>query len=410
MMKALYREGGAALRIGILAEPDAQNFIETHAEALDGALKEIPMSDVMRRRLTESNYVFSGIKAFHEANEAFPSMLDEKGNRKPFEQFLNDVRSINDKYNKHYLRAEYGFVDASAQMAAKWEQFAEDGERYDLQYRTAGDDRVRPEHAALNNVTLPFADPFWREFYPPNGWNCRCTVVQVRKNKYPTTPHEEAMNRGEEALANDKHRMFRFNPGIEQKAIPDYNPYTISRCCNCDAAKGKLSTARPLDQDLCNACQLVRSMDYEEIETERGRVRVHEKHGQNERADNIEIARYLANKYGRNIVLRQQIPGQKNYDATDLTLGKKQEYKRNNTATYSAIDKAVRKAKDQADSIVLHVTSDIDYDTLSKAIHDRLWKAENVTEVMIIRNGKDVTYTREQMLKNDFKIKWDDFR
>lgn len=126
----------------------------------------------MRERLTRSNYIFSGIKTFHELNEAFPSMLDENGNKKPFERFLNDVRKINDTYNANYLHAEYNFVQASATMAAKWEQFSEDGDRYNLQYRTAKDDKVRPEHAALDGVTLPMSDSFWETYYPPNGWNC----------------------------------------------------------------------------------------------------------------------------------------------------------------------------------------------------------------------------------------------
>lgn len=62
---------------------------------------------------------------------------------------MNDVRKIDETYNRGYLRAEYNFVQASATMAAKWERFAEDGDRYNLQYRTAGDGKVRPEHAEL---------------------------------------------------------------------------------------------------------------------------------------------------------------------------------------------------------------------------------------------------------------------
>ena len=54
-------------------------------------------------------------------------------------------------------------------MAAKWENYAEDGDDYLLQYRTAGDDKVRPEHAELNGVTLPQSDSFWDTYYPPNG-------------------------------------------------------------------------------------------------------------------------------------------------------------------------------------------------------------------------------------------------
>ncbi len=172
MMKGLFRQKGAQLDINILASDEAQEFITTHAGILDGGFQKVEMSDKMRERLTRSNYIFSGIKTFHELNEAFPSMLDENGNKKPFERFLNDVRKINDTYNANYLHAEYNFVQASATMAAKWEQFSEDGDRYYLQYRTAKDDKVRPEHAALDGVTLPMSDSFWETYYPPNGWNC----------------------------------------------------------------------------------------------------------------------------------------------------------------------------------------------------------------------------------------------
>lgn len=172
MMKGLFRQKGAQLDINILASDEAQEFITTHAGILDGGFQKVEMSDKMRERLTRSNYIFSGIKTFHELNEAFPSMLDENGNKKPFERFLNDVRKINDTYNANYLHAEYNFVQASATMAAKWEQFSEDGDRYNLQYRTAKDDKVRPEHAALDGVTLPMSDSFWETYYPPNGWNC----------------------------------------------------------------------------------------------------------------------------------------------------------------------------------------------------------------------------------------------
>jgi len=266
MMKVLHQQEGAAFQISILEEPETQNFIQTHAAILDSSFQQVPMSDIMRRRLQQSDYIFSGIKTFHELHEAFPSLIDENGTRKPFEQFLNDVQNINQTYNRNYLRAEYNFCQASAAMAAKWEQFQQDGERYNLQYRTAGDDKVRPEHAALDRVTLPIDDPFWRDYYPPNGWNCRCTVVQVRKSKYPVTPHDEAMQRGEEATGADPRNIFHFNPGIERKTIPDYNPYTISRCRNCPVAKttatdgsavGKTLAFVP-ENELCAACKLIR--------------------------------------------------------------------------------------------------------------------------------------------------------
>ena len=260
MMKVLFRQEGASLEIGILASEEAQDFIETHSSVLNGSFRQVEMSEAMRKRLERSNYVFSGLKTFHELNEAFPSLLDENGNRKTFERFLNDVRKIDETYNSNYLRAEFNFVQASAEMAAKWERFMQDGDRYYLQYRTAGDAKVRPAHAEMAGITLPASDPFWAEFYPPNGWGCRCSVVQVRKSKYPATDHEEAMARGESALELDKKGMFRFNAGMEQKTMPDYNPYTIKRCKDCDMNNGKMELVFVPENELCAACKLVRTL------------------------------------------------------------------------------------------------------------------------------------------------------
>lgn len=278
MMKVLFRQEGASLEIGILASEEAQDFIETHSSVLNGSFRQVEMSEAMRKRLERSNYVFSGLKTFHELNEAFPSLLDENGNRKTFERFLNDVRKIDETYNSNYLRAEFNFVQASAEMAAKWERFMQDGDRYYLQYRTAGDAKVRPTHAEMAGITLPASDPFWEEFYPPNGWGCRCSVVQVRKSKYPATDHEEAMARGESALELDKKGMFRFNAGIEQKTMPDYNPYTIKRCKDCDIAKGKLKLAFVPDNELCAACKLLQKCVGDKDKSQRAIERTHYLH------------------------------------------------------------------------------------------------------------------------------------
>lgn len=259
-MKVVFNQKGGSFSIDIMADSKVQKLIEAHADVLNRNIQRVEMSETMRKRLTRSNYIFSGMKTFHELNEAFPSLLDSNGNRKTFEAFLNDVRKIDNTYNSNYLRAEYNFVQSSAEMAAKWEQFSEDGDRYNLQYRTANDGKVRPEHAALNGVTLPPSDPFWEEYYPPNGWNCRCTVVQVRKSKYPATPHDEAMALGEEALQRDTKGIFHFNPGKEDKTVPDYNPYTIRRCRDCDIAKGKIKLAKFIpENELCAACKYLRT-------------------------------------------------------------------------------------------------------------------------------------------------------
>lgn len=263
-MQFLYKQ--KEMTASLMRHPQVQRFVSTTASVLNQAVEEgiriVPPSPMMVERLKESNLLFSGFKTFHELNEAFPSLLDADGNRKPFEQFLNDVQKVDETYNSQYLKAEYNFAVASAQMAAKWEKFAADGDRYNLQYRTANDDRVRDSHAELHNVTLPVSSPFWDEYFPPNGWGCRCTVVQVRKSKYPLSDESKAIADGNQATTGKHQELFRFNPGKRQACYPDYNPYTIKKCSTC--AKAGLKLAKVPDNELCAACRVLQEMKREQ--------------------------------------------------------------------------------------------------------------------------------------------------
>ena len=124
-MAWLYRQKGFSPEM--LEDEEVREFIKKTAALLDNAVdlsvREVPLDGVSVQRLKESDYVFSGIKTFHELNEAFPSLLDEDGGLKPFERFLNDVQTINDTYNGAYLKTEWNFARSSALMAAKWKDF-----------------------------------------------------------------------------------------------------------------------------------------------------------------------------------------------------------------------------------------------------------------------------------------------
>ena len=249
----------------LLADSEVRKFIDRQKlvfdNAVDTALKEVPLDEVSVQRLKESNYVFSGIKTFHELKETFPSLLDEDGNRKPFERFLNDVQKVHKTYNVQYLRTEYNFAHASALMAARWKKFEQDGDRYLLQYRTMYDKRVRRTHRMMHNITLPITSPFWDKYFPPNGWNCRCTVVQVRKGKYPVSDETEAMNLGSQATAGKYQEMFMFNPGKRMTCFPAYNGYTIRKCNRCSKRPDKMQLAADIpDNELCKACRIVQGM------------------------------------------------------------------------------------------------------------------------------------------------------
>ncbi|MDO4628225.1 MAG: phage minor head protein [Planctomycetia bacterium] len=52
-------------------------------------------------------------------------------------------------------------------------------EIWGFEYVTAHDPRVREGHRVLDGVRLPKEDPFWAKYFPPNGWNCRCTTLDI---------------------------------------------------------------------------------------------------------------------------------------------------------------------------------------------------------------------------------------
>ena len=212
-----------------LADPEPRAAIEETRRILAKPLGDLAITQDIPGELTatldQNIFFFSGFKTHHELVEASRMLKGDDGNFKPFQQFLKDVETINKVYNRNYLQAEYNFATASTQMAVKWKEWEQEGDRYDLQYRTAGDSRVREEHAALNGITLPPSDPFWDSYLPPNGWNCRCTAVQVRQGKYPRSDSAAAMAAGANCTDTPKKQIFRFNPGKQEKIFPPKHPY-----------------------------------------------------------------------------------------------------------------------------------------------------------------------------------------
>jgi SPP1 gp7 family putative phage head morphogenesis protein len=222
----IYRAGG--FDINQIKDPKVRKLILATVAAINrGVDAHLPtdVPDTLRYALEENTFVFSGFKTFHAMREIGLSLVNDKGEIKPYAEFQEDVLKLNNRYNRNYLYAEYKHAVGTSQMAAKWAAMEQDGDRYLLQYRTAEDNRVREDHAAMNGITLPPSDPFWDKYYPPNGWGCRCTAVQVRRGKYAESDPAHAMLLGDNSTEAAKQQMFRFNPGKQMKLFPPKHPY-----------------------------------------------------------------------------------------------------------------------------------------------------------------------------------------
>jgi len=69
--------------------------------------------------------------------------------------------------------------------AGRWARFQRTkADRPYLMYSAVLDNRTRPQHRAWHGTTLPIDDPWWQTHFPPNGWNCRCTVVSLSEEQH----------------------------------------------------------------------------------------------------------------------------------------------------------------------------------------------------------------------------------
>lgn len=98
--------------------------------------------------------------------------------------------------------------------AGRWNSY-QDPDIADLiwgfEYVTVGDDRVRPNHKAMDGIRLPKEDPFWKNQWPPNGYQCRCSTLEILKDDDLATPNLIANEQVDAKPVADE--GWKFNPG-----------------------------------------------------------------------------------------------------------------------------------------------------------------------------------------------------
>lgn len=125
-----------------------------------------------------SIYAFSAAKSYAQLAEMRDLLFGSDGKAVSFSAFRKSALAIHEKYNELWLEAEYDAAVRSSIMARNWQDIQANKDIFPyLTYKTAGDDRVRISHKALDGITLSVNDAFWKTYYPPNGWGCRCDVI-----------------------------------------------------------------------------------------------------------------------------------------------------------------------------------------------------------------------------------------
>ncbi len=129
-------------------------------------------------------------------------------------------RSGIDPANSYTLENIFRTQTQIAYSAGRWQALEDpaiDEILWGFTYVSVGDNRVRPNHVAMDGIRLPKDDPFWSRFFPPNGYSCRCAAIEIfegdslaRRSRI-VTPKPKRVDGA--TVYPDADPGFDFNPG-----------------------------------------------------------------------------------------------------------------------------------------------------------------------------------------------------
>jgi SPP1 gp7 family putative phage head morphogenesis protein len=184
--------------------------------------------------------IFSGAKTFQQVKDMTNLVMTSDGVKRDFSEFKKIIKGdqfhdgLFKTYNENYLKTEFNTAFATAQMGREWNEFVQDADVFPLlKYITVHDDRVRHNHRPFDGVIRPVGDSFWDTHTPPNGFNCRCHVIQLEEGEETTDTQIKNMPEVDSPL-------FAFNPGKSGRIFDEsIHPYikNIEERYKVDAAK-----------------------------------------------------------------------------------------------------------------------------------------------------------------------------
>ncbi len=174
----LYYHTANVLILGFKKGWDKQNKIElTEAPGFMYGYDDPALLAAFEQNL----FRFTGAKTLAEVqilNQLFKEATS-------FQEFYDNAKRQTEIFNKNWLETEYTSAVLTGEASATYHRLMAQAELFPYwKYTTAGDDHVRPEHALLEGLILPYNDPRWKKLFPPNGWNCRCYIVPRMKHEF----------------------------------------------------------------------------------------------------------------------------------------------------------------------------------------------------------------------------------
>ena len=107
------------------------------------------------------------------------------GKQEPPDPLTGEVKSVQ-LGSPRRLQIIYDTNMRMAQAAGEWARIQRTKATSPLlRYTAILDGRTRPLHRAWEGTILPVDHPWWSTHYPPNGWRCRCSTIQLSRMIYP---------------------------------------------------------------------------------------------------------------------------------------------------------------------------------------------------------------------------------
>lgn len=148
--------------------------------------------DLKTRQLATTVSFLSSIE---QIKSVIQSVNKAIANGSTFDDFKQEVSKSGIKLSSNYLDLVFRQNVQTAYSFGRWTQQENNSTtRPYLMYSAIDDDRVRPEHLALNGIIRRVDDPFWQMYYPPWAFRCRCSVIslsQEQAEKIGITPDDQ---------------------------------------------------------------------------------------------------------------------------------------------------------------------------------------------------------------------------
>ena len=137
--------------------------------------------DLNTRQMATTVKLLSSIEQVGQVIKQVNKALSDGSTYADFKKALKDSDIV---LPDHYLRNVFRTNIQTAYANGRWiQQYKLKDKRPYLVYSAINDSRVRPAHLAMNRIILHIDHPFWQTWYPPNSFQCRCTVMSLTEKQ-----------------------------------------------------------------------------------------------------------------------------------------------------------------------------------------------------------------------------------